>query len=120
MKLSRVSVEEQHRLPNQTQTIQIYGATYHAIWYRTRHEHWWQMLRRESKRLDKNSRGNCYASLTWNTNEYVRSIVESLVGPREHLRAIVKRWKLIYGLAMFHGTIAYAAYQAGSIDCVRK
>ena len=42
--------------------------------------------------------GTCYMYLTWNTgqNEYVPSKVESLVGPREPLRAIVKRWKLIW------------------------
>ena len=40
------------------------------------------------------------------------------MGTREPLRAIVERWNLIYGLAMLHGTIAYAAYRAGRASSI--
>ena len=63
----------------------------------------------------------CVSYLEPSTNEYVRSKVESLMGPRESFRAIiVKRWKMIwFGHVTRYYSLCKQRSREGTIDCVR-
>ena len=69
----------------------------------------------------------CVSYLEHRTDEYVRNKVESHVGPREPLRAIVKRWKLIcsghvtghYSLCKLSSKVAPSIAFVGEGDNVR-
>ena len=74
-----------------------------------RHEHWWQ--KREANPRS-NSWGNCYASPTWNTAQMSMCGACDACGSNGVFMPL-SNYGSWYGLARWHGTIAYANYQAG-------
>ena len=82
----------------------------------------WALVATIEKRIRAfrwNSWGSCYTSLTWNTGK------NSTCGARSRALWVPGNFSVPlssdgtwYGLAMLHGTIAYASYQAGRASSI--
>ena len=111
-------VEEQHRLPNQVQPIEISGVLHHDIRVRGMNTGG-KYKEANQMKFTRKLLFLCY--LEHSTNECVRRRVESLVGPREPLRAIVKRWKMIwFGQVTRLYSLCKLSRREGTIDCICK